>query len=72
MIVGLMNTIEITLLSDLLRLLKIHFRMGIRDNIGHPDPVSLFTFRSIPPSTIISSFRTRMMDLNLLVDVGGG
>jgi hypothetical protein len=61
-----------TLSVDLLRLLNSHFSIGILDKIGTPDPLSDFCVRSIPPSTIISSFLARTIDSNLLVEVGGG
>ena len=53
-------------------LLNIHFKMGILDNSGMPDALSLRSVRSMPPNTIISSLFTRMLLWNLLVEVGGG
>ena len=67
-----MKTIETILVFDFVCVPKIHFRIGSLDNIGHPDPDSLTCVLSIPPNTIISWFFTRIIDLNLLVEVGGG
>src|SRR6185437_3525281 len=67
-----MNTTDTTLVVVLDRLLNRYLRMGMRDNIGHPLAVSSSSVLSIPPSRIISSSFTRMIDLYLLVEVGGG
>src|SRR5258708_7275785 len=72
MIFGRINTTETTFVVDLVRLLNNHFSIGIRDNSGIPEADSSCSVRSIPPSSTISSSFTRMMDLNLLVEVGGG
>src|SRR3546814_4523021 len=72
MMVGLMNTTDTTLLRPRLRLLNSHFSPGIRDSSGTPDALFVDSKRSIPPNTTISSLRTRIIDSNLLVVVGGG
>jgi hypothetical protein len=46
--------------------------IGILDKKGTPDPFSELSVRSKPPSTIISSFFALIIELNELVDLGGG
>lgn len=72
MIVGLINTTDTTFCVRFSLLLNSHFNTGIRDNRGTPDPLLLFSVRSMPPSTIISSFFARIIELNFDVDVGEG
>jgi hypothetical protein len=72
MIVGLIKTMDTTFLFVFVRLLKSHFSKGILERKGTPEADSLFSVLSIPPKATISSFFTLIMDLNLLVEVGGG
>ena len=67
-----MNTKVTTLLVLFSLLEKSHFNTGIRESSGMPDPVSVLSVRSRPPSTIISSFLALIIEVNLLVDLGGG
>ena len=70
--VDLINNTVTTLESVFVRLLKIHFSMGMRDKIGVPDEVRSFSVRSIPPNNIVSSLCTLRLDSNLLMACGGG
>ena len=67
MILGRMNMTDTTFVVDFVRVLKNHFRIGILERIGMPEALSSLSVRSMPPNKIISSFLTRMIDLNLLV-----
>ena len=67
-----MNSTVTTFDVDFVRLLNIHFSIGIRDNIGIPDELESFSVRSIPPSKMVSSLCTRKLVSNLLMACGGG
>src|SRR3989339_586878 len=70
--VGLINTVNFDFESDLERLLKIHFKIGRRDKIGHPLDDSSFSASSDPPNKIISPFLMRISDSKLRSTVFGG
>jgi len=70
--VGLMKTTDTVFPFVFVLLLNSHFNTGTLESSGVPEPDSLFSSRSIPPTTIISSFFTLMVELNSFVDFGGG
>ena len=69
MIWGLIRTSNFVSDSLFLRELKSHFRIGIRERIGTPEPVFSLDDSSNPPNNIISSFLILIWDINLTWDV---
>src|SRR6185437_6622856 len=70
--VDLINNTDTTFDAVFVRLLNIHFKMGIRDKSGMPEEVRSFSVRSMPPKKIVSPLCTRRLVSNLLIDSGGG
>jgi len=70
--VALINNTVTTFEAVLVRLLKIHFKIGILDNMGVPELLRSFSVLSIPPNKIVSSLCTLKLEVNWLIDCGGG
>src|SRR5437588_839477 len=70
--VDLINNTVVTFDHVLVRLLNIHFNMGILDRKGVPDDIKSFSFLSMPPNNMVSSLCTLKLVSNLLIDSGGG
>src|SRR5579872_202830 len=70
--VGLINSTVVIFEEVFVRLLNIHFNIGILDNKGVPFATRSFSFLSIPPSRIVSSLCTRRLVEKLSMDWEGG
>ncbi len=71
-IVGLIKILSFDFDFDFVLLLNNHFKTGIRDKNGVPEPESFTEFRSNPPSNTVSPFFTLICEVNRLVTEPGG